>query len=228
MALYLLLNIGSLLIPFIYSFEKRMYFIKDWKAVFLSITIVAIPFLIWDVYFTAEGVWGFNEKYLLGINIFNLPLEEVLFFFCIPYASIFIHYSLKYFFPQWQLSSLTTKAISWVSIFFALIVAIIGFPKLYTTVNFVIFLGLMLYTLFNSLEELQKFYISFLFILIPFFLVNGILTGTFIEGEVVWYDNSQNLGFRLFTIPVEDIFYAFNMLFPVVILTEKFKIFFKK
>ena len=205
-----------------------MYFIKDWKAVFLSITIVAIPFLIWDVYFTQEGIWGFNPNYLIGIHILNLPLEEVLFFFCIPYASIFIHYSLIYFFPYWKLSPLTTRVISWVSILLAIIIVVIGFPKLYTTVNFIVFILLLLYALLVSLEELRKFYLSFLIILIPFFIVNGILTGTFIEEEIVWYDNSQNLGLRLLTIPVEDLIYAFNMLFPVVILTEKFKRFFNK
>ena len=55
-------------------------------------------------------------------------------------------------------------------------------------------------------------------------MVNGILTGSYIENQVVWYDNTENLGIRLFTIPLEDIFYAFNMLFPAIILIEKFKL----
>jgi lycopene cyclase domain-containing protein len=59
--------------------------------------------------------------------------------------------------------------------------------------------------------------------LIPFFIVNGILTGSFIHQEVVWYNNAENLGIRLFTVPVEDAFYAFSMLFANLILIEKFK-----
>ena len=51
-------------------------------------------YIIWDILFTYLGVWGFNNKYLIGYNIFNLPLEEWLFFICIPYASLFIHYSI--------------------------------------------------------------------------------------------------------------------------------------
>jgi lycopene cyclase domain-containing protein len=62
-----------------------------------------------------------------------------------------------------------------------------------------------------------------LIILVPFFIVNGILTGSFIAEPVVWYNNLENLGIRLFTIPIEDIGYAFNMLFLVVFLNEKFK-----
>lgn len=228
MSLYLALNIGSFLIPFIYSFEKRMYYIKDWKAIFLSITIVAIPFLIWDVYFTQEGVWGFNPEYLIGVNIVNLPLEEVLFFFCIPYASIFTHYALRYFFPKIKLSAKTTKVITWILLIFGISVLVYGYPRMYTTYNFTLFICLMLYALFVSSEELQTFYLSFIIILIPFFLVNGILTGSFIEGEVVWYNNAENLGIRMFTIPFEDMFYAFNMLYPAVVLIEKLKPVFRK
>lgn len=228
MSLYLALNIGSLFIPFIYSFEKRMYYIKDWKAIFLAITLVAIPFLIWDVYFTQEGVWGFNPKYLIGVNIVNLPLEEVLFFFCIPYASIFTHYALQYFFPDIRLSLKMTKIISLMLLIFGIFVLIFAYPKLYTTFNFALFILLMLYGILVSSEELQTFYLSFLIILVPFFIVNGLLTGSFIEGEVVWYNNEENLGIRMFTIPLEDMFYAFNMLYPAVVLIEKFKPYFKK
>ena len=208
MSLYLALNLGSLLIPFIYSFEKRMNFIKDWKAVLLAIFIVAIPFLIWDVYFTRIGVWGFNPVYLIGVNIVNLPLEEVLFFFCIPYASIFIHYALRYFFPDKKLSDRTTKIISLILLLVAFAAIVYVFPKKYTSVNFAVFCCLMMYALLVSSKELNSFYLSFLVILIPFFIVNGILTGSFIEGEVVWYNNDENLGLRIFTIPVEDMFYA--------------------
>ena len=48
--------------------------------------------------------------------------------------------------------------------------------------------------------------------LIPFFIVNGILTGTGIEGNIVWYNDAENLGIRLGTIPVEDSAYAFSMI----------------
>jgi lycopene cyclase domain-containing protein len=58
--------------------------------------------------------------------------------------------------------------------------------------------------------------------LIPFFIVNGILTGSFIDEPVVWYNNDENLGIRLFTIPVEDSVYAFTMILTVLVLTDYF------
>jgi len=53
--------------------------------------------------------------------------------------------------------------------------------------------------------------------------VNGILTGSFIEGEVVWYNNTENLGLRIFTIPIEDFAYAFSMILYNLLLIEQLK-----
>jgi lycopene cyclase domain-containing protein len=223
MSLYLFLNIASFFIPFLYSFEKEMHFIEHWRAVFLSIILVAVPFIAWDIIFTDRGVWGFNPDYHLNLQIFGLPLEEILFFICIPYASIFTHYALIHYFGKVALPSKLVKVIS-ISLFIIFaICTLFAYPKLYTTVNFILFLILILYSLILKENHLSRFYITFLIILLPFFLVNGILTGSFIEGEVVWYDNDENLGVRLGSIPIEDIIYAFNLIYLNLILIERLK-----
>ena len=223
MSLYLILNIASFIIPFAYSFEKKMHFIRWWKSVFLSIFMVALFFIIWDVIFTSQGVWGFNPEYHLGVDIAGLPIEEILFFICIPYASIFTHNAFIYFFENAKLSDKLTKYISLGSLIIAIFVLFYAFPKKYTSVTFSIFILLMGYSLLKKPPILSQFYITFLIILIPFFIVNGILTGSFIENEVVWYNNDENLNIRLLTIPVEDAVYAFNMLYPSLLLIEFFK-----
>jgi lycopene cyclase domain-containing protein len=223
MSLYLLLNIASFSIPFAYSFEKKMHFIKWWKQVFLAISITAVVFIVWDVIFTKNGVWGFNHEYLVGIDIINLPIEEWLFFICIPYASIFTHYALKHFFPTIGLNRKITSIITLSLIVLLLGVVAFNFEKAYTFYNYSLLILVLFYGLVTRNKELQRFYITFLVILIPFFMVNGILTGSFIDGEVVWYNNNENLGIRIGTIPIEDIGYAFNMLFMSIILIEKFK-----
>lgn len=223
MFLYLLLNLSAISIPLLYSFEKKMRFIKDWKAVFLSITIVSTVFLIWDAIFTANGVWGFNPNYHLNILLFGMPFEEWMFFFCIPYASVFIHYSLAYFKPDLLISVKATKFITLFVSVFLLPVIIMNSEKAYTFVNYSFLLFVLLIGFFSGIRLLQRFYIAFLIILIPFFIVNGVLTGTGIEGAVVWYNNEENLGIRIGTIPIEDIGYAFTMIFGNVLLIEWFK-----
>ncbi|WP_196892585.1 lycopene cyclase domain-containing protein [Aureivirga marina] len=221
--LYLALNLGSISIPLIYSFEKKMYFIKYWKKILLSSTIVAILFLIWDAIFTAKGIWGFNPDYYLGFKILKMPIEEWLFFLCIPYASIFIHYALKHFKPKLILSIFWVKFISVILSFLSVYLIVSKFQKAYTLIDFSVFLITILLGLLFGIKILQRFFIAFLLILIPFFIVNGILTGSFIEAPVVWYNNEENLGIRLFTIPVEDIAYAFSMLFLNILIFEKLK-----
>ena len=66
-----------------------------------------------------------------------------------------------------------------------------------------------------------RFYFAFMFILIPFFIVNGVLTGSWIDEPVVWYNDTENMGLRLGTIPVEDIFYGMLMILSSVTIAEE-------
>jgi lycopene cyclase domain-containing protein len=175
---------------------------------------------VWDEIFTRAGVWGFNPRYLSGIYILSLPLEEVLFFFCIPYACIFTYFALNnlvekdYLYPHHEL-------ISSALVFLLLIAGGYFMHRLYTGVTFIL-TGLFLAYQMLKLRPryMGRFYFAFLFILIPFFIVNGILTGSFLDEPVVWYNNNQNLGIRFGTIPVEDTFYGMLMILCGITIAE--------
>lgn len=222
--LYLFLNIASFSIPFIFSFESRwMHFIRFWKPYFTAIILVGLFFIIWDIYFAYQNIWGFNDQYLVGIRFFKLPLEEWLFFLLIPYSSNFIHYSLQYFFPK---ATLTKKTAFLITLFLFLIsftVTILNFDRTYTAVNFGVFSMLMLLQLIFKWPHINRFYLSFLIIYVPFILVNSALTGSFTENPVVFYNNEENLNLRIGTMPVEDSFYCFSMLYGSILLFEFLK-----
>jgi len=201
-----------------------MRFIKHWKAVLTSLTIVAVFFLIWDAIFTKLNIWGFNPDYHLPFLILGMPIEEWLFFFCIPYASVFIHYSLAYFKPTFLLPRKFTEIITIGLVLLLFYVVVTNYTRAYTVVNFLVLIGVLVYSYYyKGIRYLRRFYLSFFLIFIPFFIVNSILTGTFIEKPIVWYNDYHNLGIRLGTIPIEDIGYAFSMLFANVLLIEFFK-----
>lgn len=222
--LYIFLNLGSLSIPLFYSiFEREFHFIQYFKAAFISILLVSVPFLIWDAIFTVNGIWGFNPDYYLGVKAFGMPLEEWMFFLCIPYACLFTHEVLKYYLPKFKLSKSVTLIISFSLVLITGFLLMLNYDKWYTTINFTLFILLILYGLKYHLQTLQEYFPSFLVILIPFLIINGILTGSFIDEPVVWYDNNENLGFRIFTIPIEDIFYAFVMLFSIQLIFNTLK-----
>lgn len=210
--LYLLLNLGSLSIPLLFSYHPKLKFYKYWKSLTISIIISMLIFIPWDVIFTANGIWGFNDTYFLGIMLFHLPIEEWLFFICIPYACVFTHYALLYYFPNLKLKLSTTKTISYLLLILFVIISIYNYNKWYTFINFSLAVVLIVLVVNKNIELLSKYYLTFLVMLIPFFIVNGILTGSFIDEEVVWYNNSENLNIRLFTIPIEDTVYAFSLI----------------
>lgn len=119
------------------------------------------------------------------------------------------------------LSIKTVTLIYWAVVAVVLPVLVFNYNKWYTAVNYSLLLLLLTYTMKKAPHILQTFFISFLLILVPFAVVNGILTGSFIDEPVVFYNNAENLGIRLGTIPVEDIGYAFSMLLMTLVLMDK-------
>ena len=201
-----------------------MNFIRFWKPFFLAIITVGLFFIFWDIYFAYQNVWGFNDDYLIGIRWFKLPLEEWLFFLLIPYASNFIHYSLEYFFPKLELSKKATQGISIILFVVSLGVFTWNLDKIYTASSFGLFALLMLFQMLFQWKYARRFYISFIVIYIPFFFVNSALTGSYSDKPVVFYDDAENLGIRVGTMPLEDSFYCFSMLYGSVLLFEYFRI----
>jgi len=223
MSLYLWLNLLAISVPFLVSFHPRLKLYKDWKALFLALLVTLIPFIIWDIYFTYQGYWGFNDIYLSGLDLLYLPIEEWIFFICIPYACIFTHVAILEINPRLQLSEKLTKQISIALLLLFAMVFLFNFNKAYTAVDMAFGLLILGWVYLKNQSLLRSFFITFLFMLIPFFIVNGILTGTGIEGNVVWYNDAQNLGIRLGTIPVEDTVYAFSMILMNLFLFDFFK-----
>lgn len=219
--LYLLLNLGSLSIPLLYSFHPKLKLYKHWKTISISIFITLLLFISWDIPFTQNGFWGFNDTYFIGATLFDLPIEEWLFFICIPYACIFTHFALLYYFPDLKFgSNKSTKSFTIVLIIALSILALLNYDKWYTLIISA-YCAVLLIIALNDLELLKRYYITFLVMLIPFFLVNGVLTGSFITDEVVWYNNAENLGIRIFTIPIEDSIYAFSMILTSLLIMHK-------
>jgi len=210
--LYLLLDLGSLSVPLLFSFHPKLKFYKYWKNLLIGIFISMVIFIPWDIFFTIHGIWGFNPDYYLGIKIFSLPVEEWLFFVCIPYACVFTHYSLLHFFPNLKLTEKVSKILSYTLLVCFFMVSVINYSKWYTLANFSLAFILLSLVINKRPKLLETYFLTFLAMLIPFFIVNGILTGSFIIDEVVWYDNLENLNIRLFTIPIEDTVYAFTLI----------------
>lgn len=218
--LYLYLMLFTVSFPLARSFEPKVKYSSRWKSLFPAIMITAAFFIVWDVRFTKLGVWGFSNNYTANFRVLGLPLEEWSFFFVAPFASVFIYEVVVFFFPHVQSSK--ASALATASLGFMLVcISILNVDKAYTFWNLLFAGFLLIYIALDNPQWLGKFWIAYILHLIPFFMVNGILTGSLLEEPIVWYGQGHILGIRLGTVPVEDTIYSLLLLLLNVKLYEK-------
>jgi hypothetical protein len=216
---YLLINFLTVLFPIILSFDKRVRFFQSWKYIFPGLFISGLLFLFWDYLFTIYGVWSFNPDYVKGIYFLNLPLEEILFFVTVPFACIFIYECLNYYIKRDLLESVSVY-ISYLLIGLCAVLLVLFYDRVYSLITFGLLLVILLIAQFVlKLKFLSRFYLAYLVSLIPFYIVNGLLTSI----PVVMYNNEENMAFRVGTIPFEDHFYSMAMLLLNIMFFEYFR-----
>ncbi|MFD2542494.1 lycopene cyclase domain-containing protein [Lacinutrix gracilariae] len=219
---YLIVDFACISIPFLASFYKKHAFYKEWNAFFKANLIIALLFIIWDSIFTNIGVWGFNTDYLTGFDIGNLPIEEILFFICIPYCCVFTFFALKYIINKNPLEK-TETGLSYVLILVFITVGLFHTDKLYTSITLLSTSVFLMYLKAKKIN-LAYHYITFFLILPFFFISNGILTGSFlVDKPIVWYNDAENLGIRISNIPIEDSIYGMLLIFMNIELFCFFK-----
>lgn len=216
---YLILDCIALFPVLALSYDKWVKFIKLWPIALKSIALVGVVFIVWDIWFTVYGVWEFNPEFLIGLNIINLPIEEWLFFLVIPWVCAFIMHTFHVHFGKW------IAKLNLIPLYYILLTAVIvgffsNFGAYYTTVNFALGMVVLLTHIITWPKyTLNLFMLTYLTHLIPFYLINGVLT----SDPVVIYNNAENLSIRVGTIPIEDFIYSYNLIGMVAILMRWFK-----
>lgn len=205
---YLVLNLCIIAVPVWYTPDKRTAYYRRLPALGFSIAVVSTCYLLWDILVTARGEWSFNGKYLTGVQILNIPLEEVLFFITVPYSCLFIYEVVLY-------ATKNSKFRLPASVISALILALLGsslafYPQGYTakalaSCGFFLMIALLLD---RPLLESKQYWIWLAICYVPFLIINTVLTAL----PVVEYNSKAIWGFRVGTIPLEDFFYNYAML----------------
>lgn len=220
---YLAVLFFAIIICFIASYDKRIQFHKHFISYLKAGTIVAIPFIAWDIWFTSLGVWWFNTDYTLGLVIAGLPLEEWLFFFCIPFSCLFTYYCVDKFFTLDWVDGFN-NLIVFASIVVLAVVGLLHTDKIYTLVTAIITIGTLIYLHFIAKTPwIGRASLLFTILMIGFFLVNGVLTGTGLDSPIVNYNPKDFMGIRMLTIPVEDAVYGYSQFLWVIYFFKKFQ-----
>jgi lycopene cyclase domain-containing protein len=216
---YLLINFLTIFFPIVLSFDKRVAFFKSWRFISPALLITGLLFLFWDYLFTIYGVWSFNPEYIIGFNILNLPIEEILFFITVPFACIFVYECLNYY-VKTDLLKRFSSPISYILITFSGLMVVLYYDRVYSLITFGLLAVVLIITEFIVKSTIMsRFYLAYLVSLIPFYLVNGLLTSI----PIVMYNDAENMAIRVGTIPLEDHFYSLSMLLINILLFDYFR-----
>jgi lycopene cyclase domain-containing protein len=210
MSYYLYLNLAIIAFPLIFSFEKRLIkFYTKIKPLIISLFLIGIVFVGWDVFATFRGHWSFNPAYVTEMKLLGLPIEEILFFVTVPYSCLFVFEAILYFIDDKQIFASKKRLFSIIGIL--LILSAFGFYGKEYTFLAIISVGLtfLIVSIVNVRLFSSRSYWIYIFITLLLFLVfNYILTSK----PVVQYSLVAITGFRITTIPIEDFFFNFSML----------------
>lgn len=221
---YSLILFFTVIICFIASFDRRLLFSHYFGVFIKAAVIVAVPFIIWDIIFTARGVWWFDTDYTLGLVIAGLPLEEWLFFIFIPFSCIFTYYCIDKFFELKWLEGFN-NLIVFVTVIVCSVMALLHYDKIYTFATAIATIATLIYLHFIARAPwIGKASLVFTLLMLGFFPVNGVLTGTGLESPIVNYNPGDFLGIRMGTIPVEDAVYGYSQFLLVLYFFKKFKL----
>ncbi|ARM75584.1 lycopene cyclase domain-containing protein [Acidianus manzaensis] len=198
---------------------------RDYKALIKSILIVSPLYLAWDFIATWKDSWSFNPKYVLGLYVIDLPIEEVIFFFVTPFATLLIYDFLKSYSLKLNNHVNVTRKYKQIIFLISIILIALGIIILpnYSYMGMdLIYLSASLLTSLVVYSKLLLSKIFWEFILlsyIPFFVFDFFLTSL----PIVIYGDKSIIGIRVITIPIEDFIYSFSMLTFYITFYEHFR-----
>ena len=218
---YLILLVGSISAPLLLSFDKKVQYYKNLKYIFPAILVTAIIFWVWDIRFVEAQIWSFNQEYTIGFNVIGMPVEEWLFFYC---CSLLLHVHFMRFLNIICKKYQFTNILKSFSVLLIVVFALVSYffrHKDYTFLTFLFSAVYLCYTLIRNkfTPYITKFYFAFLVSIIPFLVVNGILTSL----PVVKYNSAHIMNIRIMNIPLEDFSYLFLLLLMVTTIYETLK-----
>jgi lycopene cyclase domain-containing protein len=220
-----MLNILIILFPLIFTFTWKFKYYKFFKPLAVSILIVGISYIIWDIVVTARGDWWFNEEFLIGIEILGLPIEEILFFVVVPFACIFIYENLEFFIKDKKIPFNKWFYLTIAAIFF--IIGITFRNQDYTILSMFScsLFFIVAPTLYPKILKSRNYWFYIILSFIPFIIFNYFLTSLIVVGYnpgAIWGGFGAWNG-RFFTIPFEDFFYNYSMLSFYLLIYMFFK-----
>lgn len=216
---FLALALAPLLIPLIFQVNKKIYSNGNFKLAVGASLISAIVFSLIAALQHWFGITSYKSGLNLGVVIKEVPVEQYLLIFSFSFAALSIYQYLDLKFPN---NNLQRYSLAVSNLLLGLCIAFLFFAytKRYTLVTFsALLVILFLIEYVGKLRFMYKAYRAFLVLLIPFYVVYGVL----FWNELFVVAPNQLSEMHIAKIPVETHFVVLAMLLLTVYMFEFFK-----
>ena len=79
----------------------RVY--AQWRRLLATLAPVLVLFGAWDLFAIHQGAWGYDSRYVVGVDLpGSLPIEEALFFLVIPTCAVLTFEAVLARRPGWR------------------------------------------------------------------------------------------------------------------------------
>ncbi len=203
----------------IITVTKDKSILKNWILTLPGMIFTSIILAMMDNRFLENGIISINDAYILGVTVWNIPIEQWLYYFLLSISSVFIFKTVKL-----NIDNKKPNIYLSISLILLLVAGIMTYVfRAHIYFFFILFLLTIYwaYIIFRNKfkHSLKAFFISFLVLLLPFLIFQGILTAL----PVVTYYNAHIIGYNIFSIPIESIF----LLFLVLLINNTFYLYLK-
>lgn len=180
---------------------------REWLRLLRVFMLVSVPFVLLDALSHARGWWAYNPHFITGVRLAGLPLEEIMFFFVIPFACLYLYSAAVRVAKDSPIGRLWLWRMV-LGIFVAASILLAATqPKERTIVDAAVFIAVAVAAMVRPPTRLGALWLTVVVGL--FLVVNTVLTAL----PIVTYDTAFGSAYRLGTIPFEDVLYNFNFLY---------------
>lgn len=189
------------------------------KSAIKTIVSTSLFLLIIDFIFTHNQYWMYHSGAIVGLTIFKVPIEKLVFTPTILAISLIIYLFIKrkldYTNRKWVVRLLC----------FLFIILTIPFPYIHwydfhTFLSSLLLNFFLLFLLYKTPKWSTNFLVLFTTTLYPFVALSSFISGTDWNAPLLTFNALETQGVFIFSFPLENLFYWFAVLFVGIYLFE--------
>jgi lycopene cyclase domain-containing protein len=204
---YALFNLAIFGGPLVASW---LWFRDAWRLrrrMVIAWATVSLAWIVLDGLSVARGWWHYNDRYISGVQVAGLPIEEIAFFFTVPLACMLTFFAITKA-VQGKVRMQHARHVLWSIAATVVLFALYAGSQERTLADCLLVLITLAALYRSSLIMQRSFWAWNGAILLLCLIFNTMLTAL----PVVIYDEQFMTGIRLGTIPIEDLLYNFSLL----------------